>query len=163
MPGRGCRIVVTLLLAAFSACGNDDEQRTIGPTVTPTSTIASPREPTPTSTIAATGTSTSTMTDGTPTSTATPTPTPTGTPIDATRFIGVYDDASGVPETGFGVPAVVALTGADEELTLVIAFDGHTVLALTGIPRSDGTVDVSGDGVVEDDEGIIVDGTATLS
>jgi hypothetical protein len=163
MPGRRCRIVVTLLLAAFSACGNDDEQRTIAPTVTPTSTIASPREPTPTSTMAATGTSTSTMTDGTPTSTVTPTPTPTGTPIDATRFIGVYGDASGVPETQFGVPAVAIMTGTDEELTLVIAFDGHTMITLTGMPRSDGTVDLSGGGVVEDDELIMVEGTATLS
>jgi hypothetical protein len=159
MPRCHCRIVVTLLLAAFSACGNDDEQRTVAPTVTPTGAIASPREPTPTSTVAATVISTSTVTDGTPTSTATP----TGTPIDVTRFIGVYDDTSGVPKTGFGVPAVATVTGTDEELTLLIAFDGHTFITLTGMPRSDGAVDLSGGGVVEDDEVIIVDGTATLS
>ncbi len=163
MQRRCCYLVATLLVVALSACGEDDEQRTIAPTVTPTDTIASPREPTPASTMTTTGRSTATMTNGTPTSTRTPTPTATGTPVDATRFIGVYDDASGVPETGFGVPAVATVTGTNEDLTLVIAFDGHTVITLTGMPRSDGTVDLTGSGIVEDDILIFVDGTATLT
>lgn len=119
------------------------------PPATPLDTTETPT-PTPVETIVAT------------TLTAIVTPTVTSTPIDVARFIGVYDDSAGVPETQFGVPAIATLTGTGA-LTFAIFFDGHTSLGLNATARPDGTVALSGQGVVEDDEVILLDGNSTLS
>ena len=158
------RLLVGAVLVLLSACGEDEERQIVEPADSPTEHTATPPAPTPMETpsvavspsvtVTPSGTATGTST---PTRTPTPTPTATPLPVDVFDFVGAYD-------ASFDSEEIIAAVFAADDGTIGVALfrNGHTFVGLTGEPRSDGHVSLTGEGRLEDDIVFFAEGTAVF-
>jgi hypothetical protein len=162
--GRGSGLlVIGVVIALLSACGEDDQQLVVEPPVSPTASATTP-DSTPADSTTATATAiptaivTTSATQSTPTATPTVTPSPTPTAVDIDSFVGVYDVSF---DTEFRRSAAIAEVFLDgTEVAIVFWSDGHGVLSLTGTPTVDGRVTLEGFGGVPNDYLFLAEGTA---